>query len=311
MSRFATEQVKRDGKDLEVGETTRVNHDDCSAGVDERRRLYITRPLSNPSFLVWYCHNCQQGGRTGDGEYQDYRDERHKPTTSAIKQVSTELELPQNTLPVSDWSNWPSYAKAWAMQNSLHYLPDIGIAFDPDSDRVVLPRWDEVHIKSNGTTDLDDSVLIGYQLRNVNGRSQAKYLTAERDVAIGQYTRLIPSVEEVNDYAVIVEDLVSGLHIAKASCDPRYKGGKKPVVYVNYGVKINPTLMYTLAAYDYVTVWLDNDSKHVERQANQMIRTIGLYNPNINLAQVRTCEDPKHYCAEEIIRTLDEVWHNG
>ena len=40
---------------MDVGETVRINHADCEAGEDTRRRLYITM---KPDILLGYCHNC-------------------------------------------------------------------------------------------------------------------------------------------------------------------------------------------------------------------------------------------------------------
>ncbi len=42
--------------------TERVNHDDCPAGTDNKRRLYVTR--KEDGHVVAYCYNCGYSGAT-------------------------------------------------------------------------------------------------------------------------------------------------------------------------------------------------------------------------------------------------------
>ena len=68
--------------DLEPGETVRYNHTDCPAGEDTRRRLYLTRPHADPTWVLGYCHNCQDSARSGGKKYEQYRNKRHTPNRS-------------------------------------------------------------------------------------------------------------------------------------------------------------------------------------------------------------------------------------
>lgn len=272
-------------EDIEPGETIRINHTDCEAGEDTRRRLYITRPIADPTKVIAYCHNCQQGGADGSNKYSIYRERRHASAAINLPPIDDNVVPPHNM--VGYMKDWPVDAKSWAYSNHLVDMDAVqyGIQFDPSSDRVYIPRYDRV---PNGK-------LVGYQLRRVSSLDGPKYLTAQKDDT--------PSFTVIEGdiaprYAVVVEDYVSGIHIRKALHDTD--------VYVIYGTKIDPTVMYQLATHGYggVTIWLDNDNDHVCEQAKAMKRTIELYNPNIKVRRIALANDPKHHSPEEIKNLL-------
>ena len=97
----------------------------------------------------------------------------------------------------------------------------------------------------------------------------------------------------INNCAVIVEDLVSGIHVMEAM-----NGLAR--VYVNYGVDVDTdTLQAALSGNKPVVVWLDNDSDHVENQAKMMARTLSLIGTE-PVQIVEVFSDPKHQYYEEI-----------
>ena len=113
--------------------------------------------------------------------------------------------------------------------------------------------------------------LMGYQLRKISEGKGPKYITASTKEDKG-FTTLYTNNTSDNPHhykGVIVEDLVSGLHLQRALDDLYYK------IVVNYGVKINLYLLDALKNCNTTTVWLDNDSQHVINQAKQMYRYLG------------------------------------
>src|SRR5271165_6572543 len=52
-------EYKKGEKSLALGEQIHINHEDCSAGIDVKRRLYIKRV---PGGLISYCHHCSGSG---------------------------------------------------------------------------------------------------------------------------------------------------------------------------------------------------------------------------------------------------------
>src|SRR5210317_212752 len=282
--------------ELEPGQTIRVNHTECEAGEDTRRRLYLSRTFADESKVLAYCHNCQQSGLQSNSGYAKYRDYKHKVIHWHTDEEEQDTLRPPKGL-VYEGDEWPTAAKAWCYKNKLTQadLLTYNIAYDPNSDRVYLPRYDVV---PNGG-------LIGYQLRRLHdSKYEPKYITAQQKDSAG-YSFILPDQDEV-DYVVIVEDLVSAIHIMNATT------GNKPGVYVNYGTKVDPTLMYNIAYnFKHAYVWLDNDNQHVINQAKLMKRTITMYNDSVETRMIEDYSDPKHYPHEEIERILDEAWNNG
>jgi len=185
------------------------------------------------------------------------------------------------------------------MKNKLDFdvTTKYGIAFDPSTNRVYLPRYNEVSYLTGVK-----GKLVGYQLRDTVGQGP-KYLTVQLRE---EESLTIITADFVKDSvcAVVVEDLVSGIHIAKAAA----KNNAPLDVYVNYGVKVNNYLLYQLKDMEHITVWLDNDSQHVINQAKHILRTAGLFAPTASLHRVEDYSDPKHYSTDKIIKIMDEAW---
>ncbi len=288
-------------EDIEVGETKRIDHTTCDAGEDTRQRLYLTRTVADPTTVIAYCHNCQQGGRWKTDGFTEYRNNRHDSSRIPASYIHVkEIEVPNHML--SDPREWPTEAKHWALSRQMGYdtLKKYKIKYDPSSQRVFLPRgdfreseWDNVR---------------GYQLRDLHGQG-SKYLTAQEDNTYGWSTLWPHPTEPSGRYVVIVEDLLSGIVIQEEAIE---SDGFAPYIYVNHGTKIDATMMYKIANdpnATYVTVWLDNDSQHVVNQAKLMARTVSMYNPKCRVRVVdEPYEDPKQYSPDEIRRALDEVW---
>ena len=276
-------------EELEVGQTTRVNHEGCTAGEDTRRRLYLTRPHSDPTKVLCYCHNCGVGWAEKGNKYARYRDEQHQPVSSSIT-VTKDVKEPEGL--IFDYSLWPTPAKGWAIKNNLNpgLIARYSIAHDPSTNRVYLPRFRTVRKnQSNGVIHNLD--LCGYQLRNVDGTRGPKYLTASHPTRDDGFTCLtnVASASRVTIY-VIVEDLVSGIHVFEALST--YHNVR---VLVNYGIKINLLGLDHIKDSMKCVVWLDNDSSYVKKQAEQMGRTMQMVIDNGTVATVLNKEDPKHY----------------
>jgi len=289
-------------EELEIGDTIRLNHDDCMAGTDTRRRLYITRPVSNPTSVVAYCHNCQSGGYHITGQHTGFRRTRHEDTPAQnILKVQDHITVPPNLL--GDIDNWPLLAQAWAFRGKLNknLIRGYGIAYDPSSDRVYIPRYDW-HEKSGDTYYFGD--LKGYQLRNVDPTNKRpKYLTVTATDDIG--FSLLKADRQSTEWsrAVLVEDLLSGIHIIEATHD----GAVVTVAIVNYGTQVQLPALHACSLQSRAIVWLDNDSKHVNEQAQQMARTINMIRSQCTVGMVTAKTDPKHHSWDEINAILGDT----
>ena len=283
-------------EEIEPGQTVRINHTDCEAGEDTRRRLYLTRTHADETKVVAYCHNCQEGGFYSDNVYQHYRATKHTVPSNTREEDGSIVTEPVGLIP--KLSDWPADAQAWAISRGLAQV-DIdwyGIKYDPSTDRVYLPRYEVLDRREDTKSE-----VVGYQLRSLHNWDKTKYLTVQSKDA-KNYTFCYPEQDNC-DWIVIVEDLISAIHVLRATDD-----GNLPGVVINYGTKVDPTLMYTIAnSFKWCTVWLDNDNQHVINQAKIMQRTIKMYSDKIKVARVEDYNDPKYHDHKEIVRILDEV----
>lgn len=289
--------------DLEIGDTVRLNHDDCAAGTDSRRRLYITRPQANPETVVAYCHNCQQGGYHVTGQHSGFRRTRHENTPAKnIHKVQDTLSVPPNLL--DDIDDWPLLAQAWAYKGRMNkvLIRGYGIAYDPSSDRVYIPRYNW-HSKHGDTYYFGD--LQGYQLRNVDADTKRpKYLTVTTKDDTGFSLLKTETAALPTTRAVLVEDLLSGIHIVEAT---HAAGPTATMAIVNYGTQVQLPALHACALQSRAIVWLDNDSKHVVEQAEQMARTINLINSQCLVRVIGgKYSDPKHHTWDEINHILGD-----
>jgi hypothetical protein len=127
---------------LAVGEQTNQNHQDCPAGEDTKKRLYVRR--NNEGYL-WYCHHCSQGGFQRGG----VRNIHTKPVGPVA------VSLPEDFNP--DHKDWPEWAKDFQIE---------GWGFSGRMGRIIIPVY-------------DSGELLGYQARAAPGE-QPKYLTKGR-----------------------------------------------------------------------------------------------------------------------------------
>jgi hypothetical protein len=285
--------------DIKVGETVRINHDDCSAGTDTRRRLYITRPQSNPDAVVAYCHNCQQGGYIKTGTHEVYRATRHlNPTVSPPQEVVDKLLIPQGM--ISDLSDWPVDGIAWAFKNKLNQalITKYDIQYDVNTNRVYLPRY-------RGVFGDSCQNLMGYQLRNVDPCLKApKYLTVVDSTDRGfTCIRENGCMVPMGTVAIIVEDLISGIHVVQACLT---LSEYNVVVYVNYGTKVQLDLLASASKMGNVLIWLDNDSSHVLVQGRTMSRTTKLIDGDCWVYMEGIKCDPKNVTYDRIRQRISD-----
>jgi hypothetical protein len=215
---------------VERGQTIRIDHSDCPAGEDTRRRLYLTRPAGSPNVVLAYCHNCQESG-VQRGEFDKYRDYVAPSTEMGV------LHIPFQEPSGLEWDpdNWPIAATSWRVLKGLgsNNVRQARIAYDPTTHRIYIPMYDYINTDAEPTKH---STLIGYQLRHIEGVGP-KYLTALKDSSTKPFTRIGPLISK---YCVLVEDLASGLALAAVADDHNLS------ILVNYGVQIKPEALYSV-----------------------------------------------------------------
>lgn len=287
---FLTADILVEAEELDVGETARYDHENCPAGEDTRGRLYLTRPSNSPDIVLAYCHNCQDSAVYRKKERQSWR------TTWSDTKIpqGPEFEVPKGM--TDDWDLWPPSAQALLTKAGCdrRMAKWYGIEYHPTYDRLYFPIYNE---KPSATSE-----LVGYQLRSLDKLNSPKYLTALKDNDQSYYTRLNGVPNGSPDWIVIVEDLMSGLRVRKATMSnvPRID------VLVNYGVKLNlDALNDNRDAKEGYLVWLDNDAVNVEERAREISRTWTLLTGK-PCAVIDTHTDPKGYRIADIRLILED-----
>lgn len=262
--------------ELDVGESKRINHTDCPAGEDTKRRLYITR---KSDISLGYCHNCGKSSSV----YTSLKD-RYREGSGYVPITPTKAEYCE-PLVVSfyDHDNIPAEADAWRIKSALtRDTCDLySIGYVPEYNAIYIPFFD------------NDSKIVGHQLRPLHERGGAKYINfvKDSDKELGGIVQ--HGINTTKDTIVIVEDLVSAIHINVAGYP----------AFVNYGTHVKPSVLYNIPEYKRVVVWLDNDNLVVMKHAGDMYNILTMYGKNASM--VVGVSDPKHYTHDRIEEEIE------
>lgn len=189
-----------DRKKLLVGQQVRINHDNCSAGVDTKERLYVKR--TNDAILA-YCHNCGGWGVAGVNKgfikcIQELLEHEAPP-----KNERGELVLPDDIVKNPD--AWPMQARNWVYQYGIgrEEIIDNELCYSDSWGRVILPVY-------------QDGKLVYWQGRAVGEKQDPKYISAKAHDKVMAWmhgsTWMSPSLLKS---CVIVEDLLSAIKASR------------------------------------------------------------------------------------------------
>lgn len=264
---------------LDVGETVAWCHETCEAGQDTRFRMYFTRPTAEPNKVLWFCHNCQTGGKLDIDEPYRVQEVGKQRIDSIV--CNSKFERPSSLIEID---HAPPAARAWVYKNfGTQNVPHF-VMYDPTTNRVYLPVYDF------------SGDMCAYQLRLVEGTGP-KYITVKRDKDTELAMTFEP--EHVRPKGnVIVEDLASAwaLHMFTDNVN----------VLCNYGVQVKLEVLNELSRLP-TLIWLDNDNDTVREQARKMQRTLEILGfPKVRLATTENL-DPKHATPEEIEEQLEWI----
>jgi hypothetical protein len=260
----------------------RVNHDDCSAGLDTRKRLELTRTESRT--LLAFCHHCKAWGVKRDDAIRSIHD-RREPSLVTRDTTGT-YELPKDL--VSDMNYWPIEAKVWPRTYGLTNddLVENHIGFSPSLNRVIIPCYDEYN------------KLTGFQARRIfETDTKPKYLTWAR-----KGTKLFPAMfhkwPPSNLSIAFVEDALSAIKLSYVVSNP----------IAILGSDLNtPALCAILdktKSIDSIYIMLDNDNKDIKRNQLNLLSRINLLSPNTSNKILMLSKDPKELSIEELKKCL-------
>lgn len=288
MGTIDLEQYKEDIQFLSDGQQINVDHRDCPAGTDTRKRLYLKRTSSGA--VLAYCHHCNSKG------YQTKQGKALKSIAALKNKVDAELETNHALVPYFSTAEEieqekPPYFKAWLTKLGYYAeSPRIGltnfIKYSVEQGRVYYPYWNELTLDVYSLADYNERlrkgelVLVskdtpsGYQSRNINLNSgkTSKYITHQTDPFADTYSLIKvqhPSNQGRMVINILVEDLVSQYCVALACATlsvisvPEFRFQ----VWCCMGTSLHPVvstaLVRSLGTYGkgaIPLVWYDNDA---------------------------------------------------
>ena len=212
----------------EVGEQVHINHEGCEAGVDRKKRLYIKR---EETCIIAFCHHCGGKGiyHLKGSKPRHVSVLRNKGVVlRKVKDVhfspSCEFDVKKFSLP----------AKAWLYRYRLtdKQIKDNFIGYDPISDRVVLPIFD------------DNGLLIFWQARALHGEQPKYYSETSVDKPYFLYEHPTSKV------LVVVEDMLSAIRV-----------GEHANALALLGTTLTDESIVALLSKGYtsIVIWLDDD----------------------------------------------------
>lgn len=264
---------------LGFGETMNINHVDCPAGEDTRRRLYITVTLDGT--LLGYCHNCGSRGFVKVRGIRNIHD-----GYSTLMRASPTFHLANLGLLTCF-----RIGKYWEPSA----MPDIQKYWNKYSINVDLASKDMWHY---GVAPVTGYVLIyPYYTENGNPDSitgcQIRYLTpAEEQPKIKTFGSIDIHIFNPNDSNTVVlcEDRVSALRIAEA--------GFATCVMNGSGV-IRAADAHSLSCmFDNFLVWYDNDNDTVKSHAFETKKVLEMFTNKVSWNVINN--DPKNYGVEYV-----------
>jgi hypothetical protein len=223
---------------LHRGEQVNVNHADCPAGLDTKRRLRVWR--TDNDLVTGNCMHCGLKGVTKASGPVSLR------WDDVVNTPTKKLELSRyDTMRRAGDEGWSDQALAWLYKARmmLATIEAHGIRYDPQLDRVALPIFDS------------EGALLAMQLRGFSD-SDAKYLNVYRDDVVKPIHCWITNRPD-DDRIYIVEDILSAIRISK---------------FVNVGALLGTHLSdfaknYIAEMYTDVAVWLDPDAAGVKARS--------------------------------------------
>ena len=270
---------------LNEGETLRLNHEDCPAGEDTRRRLYITK---KPQVMLGYCHNCQSSSSlyiAAKDRFKPLHKDYNKPVEDReFSYPSMEEITPHSPADVTLWRQRYNMTNEWCKYWGIRYVPD--------SQSIFIPVLTVEGISGYSRERDILGAYNGYQLRPLSG-SGAKYITCLEDerIPMGGFLRKKDLLFK-RAATVIVEDYISAIHIIEAGY----------FSVCNYGVQIKPEILNLLPQGKPIHIWLDNDSEHVKKKARDMQGVCQLLGYDTHLC--KSPKEPKELDYEQIRRML-------
>lgn len=298
--RIPKDVIRSVGLSLASGETDHINHDDCPAGEDTKGRLYVTK--TDNGMLLAYCHHC--GGKgVVTSKIQNIREDAitlcGEPLSTTEGTLAGGREIDSTII----LANKPGVLGGYdgVTHQRLHPWFSLG-AYDPSSVGYYageiarflrIYQWYGPYM--GGYEYIGDNGLWSFHKRssasvpteqtcppertdgtygvrvNYNKSTSKSALFVNSRVKCDSPIFVVPQLakfEGQQNVLILTEDLVSAQVLAS------FGFAAMPL----FGTHLKPSIAHRIAmAYDFVTVWFDNDSMVVEDEAIAITRQLELF----------------------------------
>ena len=214
--------------ELPMDKQIAVNHEDCPAGTDTKKRLYIKR---TPEGVLMFCHHCQTAGflRTKERVYR--LDELGLPKEEKVIPSKGKLQLQK------EWERGNPNLDEWNVQARLWWMS------------YEMTGADAIYYDVRYSSTLHRLIMRGEGVMQARGFGVTpKYLTYHSLDTPCRFDGA--SMHDSTGGIVVVEDLMSAYKCCKAGMDVLALLGTN----LHYRDKKFLTSYYTT-----VHLWLDND----------------------------------------------------
>ena len=253
-NKFSYKEMEEFASLVSAGETTNTFHCKTGHGND---RCYVTH---KGDVVLAYCHHCGAKGsyKVGRAAYKQHKAKAPKPVYHNSHLMPQDI----NEIP----AKWPIEAIKWVIDGglSLQEAQQQGFVWSEKLGRVLIPMY------------LDG--YEGWLGRRINGDGP-KYLLKVVDKESFVYH--IKTNE--SRVVVLVEDVLSALHVAKA--------GYNVIALLGTALQDRHKKLLLDEKYIEFYVWLDNDKRQVKLNQARIRRDLLLYG---EAHLVKTDDDPKH-----------------
>lgn len=259
------------GMHLKGKEQVNVNHEECPAGTDTKKRLYVKRVQNGTdNSYLFYCHHC---GNRGSLKYHGLLriEEVAKDTTVTTRSSAVELltALDNHRHGVFTIDFWSLDAKLWWYKYNL------------DNDDVVRHCVQYNNVDDRLWLKVADGLWQGRGFRDA--AKKMKYYT------VGDITASKVFVRNTRSTVMLVEDVVSAYKCAKAGIN----------VLPLLGTTLRSHHLSLVKGYDRVIIYMDNDTAG-QKAAVNIYKELSPYSNDLDVIhdaqpKERPLEELKHY----------------
>lgn len=274
---------------LAVGETIGRCHDGCPAGTDTRNRLYFTRKAHPKDLIVWFCHNCGNGGAFSRSKRHTMLSKMGEPEKDGTAHIR---EIAYRSKPVAEaYPHLSMEQYMWLQAGREGHVKDLYAVRD-------AVRWDYVDnsivflIYTPNNEDPDD--MPDAIQKRYHSDYGPKCLTFKKsdDVKVRQY------LAGGDELTFIVEDYLSGTFL--------HKLGRSSYILFGNNMDIAELAEHKELLGNEIVVWLDNDNAQVIENSYKIAKRAKMLGYKVHRVP-EPYVDAKKYNKADLLYTINRI----